>query len=228
MPLYRPLSGTLIREQHCMCTYWRTVTFSCVCMSLSVCCAFVLRRPLPQSKAQCLSTGNHRWHHRHSWLVPGRRVEKKRSSWTQSNGTPASSAHNLMNAPSPWLQDETSVSRAYHTDAQRKCTRFTPNWHWPKRWNTLARICYIPQKQEIPEVRCCVCRYSVCMCVCDTLKVMMICVKWNSASKSSWMVTFSTPETETKSWVCQRDVIHWPGEYSFMFYRNAILTFVYK
>ena len=38
----------------------------------------------------------------------------------------------------------------------------------------------------------------VCVCVCvrgrtGTLKVMIRCVKWNSASRSSWIVTFSTP-----------------------------------
>ena len=31
-----------------------------------------------------------------------------------------------------------------------------------------------------------------------TLKVIMRCVKWNSASKSSWMVTAGTPEAEVR------------------------------
>lgn len=42
-----------------------------------------------------------------------------------------------------------------------------------------------------------------CVCVCvwgkpGTLKVMIRCVKWNSASRSSWMITFSTPAADRK------------------------------
>lgn len=36
------------------------------------------------------------------------------------------------------------------------------------------------------------------VCIRGTLKVMIRCVKWNSASRSSWMVTFSTPAGEGK------------------------------
>lgn len=44
---------------------------------------------------------------------------------------------------------------------------------------------------------------SCMMCVCvwgkpGTLKVMIRCVKWNSASRSSWMITFSTPAADRK------------------------------